>query len=100
MKFEADEIYTLKFPSSEEMVARVVSTDATTVTVSKPAVIMPMPDGRFEMLAALLSADYDEVVVINLNQIVAATKTRKQHADVYAEATSPIQTPSKKIILG
>lgn len=100
MKFEKDEVYTLKFASGEEYVVKVVADDASTVTVTKPATVVPTADGGVQLLPALMTADHDKDVVVHKSQIVLSVPTKPTTAEGYRTAISGIATPSKSIIMG
>lgn len=100
MKFKVDEIYTLKFASGEEYVVKIVDDRETTVTVAKPATVVPTHDGGMQLLPAIMTADHDCDVVIQKSQIVLAVPTKSQTADGYRSAISGIELPNKSIIMG
>lgn len=99
MKFELNEIYTIKVANGDELVAKIVSYDDTTVTLVKPAVIVAAAEG-VQLIPALFTADHEKDVLVNINQITMAVPTRGTTAENYRTAISGIQTPSKSIILG
>lgn len=99
MKFEANEIYTIKLASGEEYVVKITASDETTVTGEKPATLAPAERGM-QLLPALLTGDHDKPVVFNLSQIALATLTRDTIADNYRSAISGLDIPSKSIIMG
>lgn len=99
MKFELNTIYTIKVSNGDELVAKVIATTDTTITLEKPAVIVAAPEGM-QLIPALFTADHDKDVLMSQNQITMAVPTRSSTAENYRSAISGIQTPSKSIILG
>ena len=99
MKFEKDTVYTIKLNSGEELVAKVISSEFGSVTVSKPVSMAPGPQG-LQLVPSLFSSHPDKNVDINIASIAMATLTRDDVETAYVEATTDIAVGSKQILAG
>lgn len=100
MKFEIGKIYTLKFNSGEEMVAKVQSENTdNTITVSNPVSIAPSAQGM-GLVPSMFTADPDQIITINTNSVAMYGITEDNVQTKYIQATTGIQLPEKKIITG
>lgn len=94
-------VYTFKFTSGEEMVAQVVGyeTSYKTIEVSNPVSIAPGPQGM-GLVPSMFTADVSKTITININAIAMYAETEESVCRKYIEATTGIQVPDKKIIMG
>ena len=94
-------VYTFKFTSGEEMVARVVSyeTSYNTIEVSAPVSIAPGPQGM-GLVPSMFTADASKNITINSNSIAMYAETEDSVCMKYVEAVTGIKVPDKKIIMG
>lgn len=99
MTLEIGKIYTFKLNSGEELVAKVVEAEGTHLSVDNPVSIAPGPKGM-GLVPSLFTANQDFSVTININSISMYTETDESIRVKYIEATTGIQVPDKKIILG
>lgn len=99
MKFEINQVYTLKLNSGEELIARVTSADVDLVTISEPVSVAPGPQGM-GLVPSLFTADPRETVQLNTASIALVARTDESVRMKYLEATTGIKVPEKKLILG
>ena len=99
MKIIKDQVHTFKFTSGEEVVAKVVAIDDVWVTVSEPVAVAPGPQGM-GLIPALFTADHNETISININNCTFVGVTDESITTKYIQATTGIQVPQKKIVLG
>ena len=98
MQFEINSVYTLKLMSGEELVVKVVDSDADTITVSGPVSVAPGPQGM-NLIPSLFTADHDNPITINKSSIVMQALTDEPVRVKYIEATTGIRVPEKKILM-
>lgn len=99
MKFEINEVYTLKLVFGEEVVAKVVGVSDTALTISSPLSVAPNHQGM-GLVPSMFTANLDKNIEININSIVMSAETADSIRMKYIEATTGIATTSKKIVLG
>lgn len=100
MTLEVGKIYTFKFNSGEEMIAKVQSEmTGSRVAVSDPLSVAPNAKGM-GLIPSLFTSDPDQSVTINTNSIAMYAESEESIKNKYIEATTGIQVPDKKIILG
>ena len=91
--------YTIKLNSGEELIAKVINTNADYITVTNPVSIAPTQQGM-QMVPSMFTADIDQEIRINRSSVSLYAFTDQSIADKYLEATTGIKVPEKKIILG
>ena len=100
MTLEVGKIYTFKFNSGEEMIAKVQSEmTGHYISVADPLSVAPNPKGM-GLIPSLFTSDPDQSVTINTNSIAMYAEAEDSIKNKYIEATTGIQVPDKKIILG
>jgi len=99
MKLELNTVNTFKLSSGEELVAKVKSIDGNTVELEEPLSIAPTPKGM-QLVPSIFTGDEDSTVTLNLSLVVMSCPTTLSVRDKYLEATTGIQVPEKKLILG
>jgi hypothetical protein len=99
MQIQSNETYTFKLNSGEEMVAKVVEVADNYLIVTTPVSIAPGPQGM-GLMPSLFTNDQRENVRLNTNSISLVAPTEDQVKMKYIEATTGIQVPTKKMILG
>ena len=97
MKFELDEVYTIKIANGDEIVAKVVETGPDTITVAGPLTVLPSAQG-IQLMPSLFTSEPDDSVTINISNIAMYASARQQVKDSYTEARTGI-TPVRKSIL-
>ena len=100
MTLEVGKVYTFKLNSGEEMIAK-VSNEVTGnyIAVTDPVSVAPGPQGM-GLVPSLFTADPDQSVTINTNSIAMYVETDDNVRAKYTQATTGIQVPDKKIIMG
>lgn len=99
MQLKDNEVYTFKLNSGEELIAKVISTDGSTVTLTHPVSVAPNPQGM-GLIPSMFTSDTKENVTLNTNSVSICAPTDEAVKAKYIEATTGISVPSKKLILG
>lgn len=99
MTIEVGKVYTLKFNSGEEMIAKVADTKDNYISVTDPLSVAPSAQG-VGLIPSLFTADPGSSVMININSIAMYCEAEDSVKMKYLEATTGIKVPEKKIILG
>jgi hypothetical protein len=97
---ETGKVYTFKLNSGEELIAKVKSVPCQgLVEIETPVSVAPGPQG-LGLVPSMFTADADETVRLNINSISIYALTDDSVKMKYIEATTGIQVPEKKLILG
>jgi len=96
---EANQVYTFKMNSGEEMVAKVKMSGDDWITLEEPVSIAPGPQGM-GLVPSLFTADPQEEIKLNTNSVSLVSKTDDSVKMKYLEATTGIKVPEKKILVG
>lgn len=97
---EVGKVYTFKFNSGEEVVAKYSSeVVGDFINVTDPVSIAPGPQGM-GLVPSMFTADPRQSVTINTNSIAMYAETDESVKSKYIEATTGIKVPDKKIIMG
>ena len=100
MTLEVGKVYTFKFNSGEEVVAKYSSeVIGDYINVTEPVSIAPGPQGM-GLVPSMFTADPSQSVTINTNCIAIYGLTDESIKRKYIEATTGITVPSKKLVLG
>jgi hypothetical protein len=99
MIIQADEIYTFKLITGEEMVAKVVELHTDHIVVKHPISTVISPQG-LQMLPSLFSANTEKTVQINKSSCAMVAETRDDVRDSWIQATTGIAPVRKQIITG
>ena len=99
MKIEANQVYTIKLNSGEELITKIIENDTQYLTVENPVSVAPGPQGM-GLVPSLFTADPREKVTININSVAVLAVTEDAVKMKYLEATTGIKVPDKKIIMG
>ena len=100
MILEVGKIYTFKLNSGEEMIAKVQGECVGNyVSVSNPVSIAPGPQGM-GLVPSMFTANPDQSVTINTNSVAMYSETDESVQAKYIQATTGIQVPDKKIVMG
>ena len=100
MTLEVGKVYTFKFNSGEEVVAKVkCEMTGDFIAVEDPVSIAPGPQGM-GLVPSLFTADPAQSVTINTNCIAMYCETDDSVRMKYIEATTGIKVPEKKILVG
>lgn len=99
MNIKANEIYSVKLNSGEEMITRVKEVTDTHLVVSEPVSVAPGPQGM-GLVPSLFTANPDGEFMLNRNSIAVICETEYNIKAKYSEAVSGVKVPEKKLILG
>lgn len=98
-KFTENQVLTFKMSSGEEIIAKVVSKEGDWLLIEEPVAIGQGPKG-IGLVPALFTAEPGKKVRLNTNNINFIAETDDPVKMKYLEATTGIQVPEKKLILG
>jgi hypothetical protein len=96
---EVGQVYTFKLNSGEELIAKVVELKESTIIVEEPCSIAPNQKGM-GLIPSMFTAEQGVQVTINTNSVAMYAVTEDSVKMKYIEATTGIQIPEKKLILG
>ena len=96
---DVGQVYTFKLNSGEEVIAKVVADNGSSVDVETPVSVAPGPQGM-GLIQSLFTADPDQKIQINMNCVAIHALTDDGVKMKYIEATTGIRVPDKKIIMG
>ena len=98
---EVGQVYTFKLNSGEELIAKVVELNNGDgyLTITEPVSIAPGQKGM-QMIPSMFTAEPGGNVTLNTNSVAVFAVTEDSIKMKYIEATTGIQVPEKKIILG
>lgn len=100
MNLAIDTIYTFKLNSGEELVAKVVELHDAYIVISEPVSIGPSPNGGLGLVPSMFTYNNRENVRLNTSSIALVAATDENVKTKYIEATTGLQVPNKKVILG
>ena len=83
----------------EEIVAKIISIDADTYTLSKPVAVVPGQQG-IQLMNSLFTADPEAEVTVNKSSVAMIAPVREDVGDSYLEATTGIKPVRSKILMG
>jgi hypothetical protein len=98
---EVGQVYTFKLNSGEELIAKVTELNKGDgyLTITEPVSIAPGQKGM-QMIPSMFTAEPGGDVTLNTNSVAVFAITEDSIKMKYIEATTGIQVPEKKIILG
>jgi hypothetical protein len=98
---EVGKVYTFKLNSGEELIAKVTGLNNGDgyLTITEPVSIAPGQKGM-QMIPSMFTAEPGGDVTLNTNSVSVFAITEDSIKMKYIEATTGIQLPEKKIILG
>jgi hypothetical protein len=99
MSIEAGNTYTMRMGYGEEIVAKIISIDADTYTLSKPVAVVPGQQG-IQLMNSLFTADPEQDVTVNKSSVAMIAPVREDVGDSYLEATTGIKPVRSKILMG
>jgi hypothetical protein len=99
LTLQIGQVYTFKFTSGEEMIARIEEGGDPWITVAEPVSVAPGPQG-LGLVPSMFTADVRQKIQININNVVICALTDESVKSKYLEAVTGIQVPSKKLVLG
>jgi hypothetical protein len=99
MQIELNEVYSIKIANGDELVAKVLAQDETTVTVSDPLTVIPGQHG-LQLMPSLFTANPKSAVTINTSNISMLASVIDEVRDRYVEVTTGIAPVRNKILMG
>ena len=96
---EANEVWTFKLNSGEELIAKVKEVSEDHIVLEEPVSVAPGPQG-IGLVPSMFTADSKASVRLNTKSISLSSPTDDGVKMKYLEATTGISVPSKKLILG
>lgn len=100
MNLKTDEIYTFKLNSGEELIAKVIAATDLYLTISEPVSIGPSPGGGLGLVPSMFTYNNRENVRLNTSSLALVAETDENVKTKYIEATTGLQVPGKKVLLG
>lgn len=99
--FEEGKVYTIKLSSGEELIAKVTKApdEEGWLMLEEPVSIAPGPQGM-GLVPSMFTANTKEEIRLNTKSISLYGVTEDNVRMKYLEATTGIQVPSKKLVLG
>jgi hypothetical protein len=99
MKLETNKIYSFKLSTGEELVTKVVEINDDHIMIEHPILTVISPQG-LQMMPGLFSANLDKPVRLNNSNWAMVAEPREDVSNSWVQATTGIQVPDKKLILG
>jgi len=96
---EVGNTYTMRMGYGEEIVAKIISIDGDTYTLSKPVAVVPGQQG-IQLMNSLFTADPEAEVTVNKSSVAMIAPVREDVGDSYLEATTGIKPVRSKILMG
>jgi len=100
MELTTDSIYTFKLNSGEELIAKVLEIHDSHLVISEPVSIGPGPQGGLGLVPSMFTYNNRGNVRLNTNSLALVAETDENVKTKYIEATTGLQVPGKKVILG
>jgi hypothetical protein len=101
IELELGKVYTFKLNSGEEMIAKVTdhSSNSNWITIQDPVSVAPGPQG-LGLVPSMFTGDIKTSIRLNISSVAFYALTEDGVRMKYIEATTGIQVPEKKLILG
>lgn len=99
MKIEANQIYTLKLVTGDEVVAKITEINGDHLMIEHPIMCVLSPQG-LQMMPGLFSANLDKPVRLNNSSWAMIAECRDDVRNSWIQATTGIAPVSKQIITG
>lgn len=99
MNYDAQEIYTLKLVTGEELVTKILKDNTDSFEADQPISTMITAQG-LQLVPSLFSADQEHSVTINKSAVVMVSEPRQDVRASYIQATTGIVSVKKQIITG
>jgi hypothetical protein len=97
-KYSEGDVITLKLSSGEEIIAKFLSEDLTSITVEK-ALMLAMSQKGIGMAPYVMTVDPDTVLSFNKNLVIMTAVSDKEIANQYVYQTTGIQPVTKGSII-
>jgi hypothetical protein len=92
-------VYTFKLTSGEELITKVIQAGGDFITIEEPVSIAPNQKG-LGFMPSVFTADPKGEFRLNTSTITIYAETDEDIKMKYIEATTGIQLPEKKILVG
>jgi hypothetical protein len=101
IELETGKVYTFKLNSGEEMIAKVTdhSSNSNWIEIQDPVSVAPGPQG-LGLVPSMFTGDLKAPIRLNISGVAFYALTENSVRMKYIEATTGIQVPEKKLILG
>ena len=101
MNIKANEVYSIKLNSGEELIAKVLSLPDSDgfLVLEEPVSVAPGPQG-IGLIPSMFTADPKGETKLNTKSIAIVSQTEDSVKTKYIQATTGITVPSKKLIIG
>jgi hypothetical protein len=101
IELETGKVYTFKLNSGEEMIAKVTdhSSNSNWIEIQDPVSVAPGPQG-LGLVPSMFTGDIKTSIRLNISSVAFYALTEDGVKMKYIEATTGIQVPEKKLILG
>ena len=99
MKFNPNEVYSIKIANGDEVIAKVLEESADEIVVQSPLTVVPGPQG-LQLMPSFFTAELDVRVTINKSNCAMTAPVRDQIRDKYIEATTGITPVRTQILTG
>jgi hypothetical protein len=96
---EVGQVYTFKLNSGEELIAKIVEITRDNLIIEEPVSVAPSQKG-IGLVPSMFTGEPGAKVTLNTNSVAFYTTTEDSVKMKYIEATTGIQLPEKKLILG
>jgi hypothetical protein len=93
------EVYTFKLNSGEELIAKVKMSGGDWIGIEHPVSVAPGPQGM-GLVPSMFTANPSAEIKLNTASVAIYALTDDAVQSKYLEATTGIQVPDKKIIMG
>ena len=98
-QIQPNTVYSIKLNSGEELIGKVVDVTDHTISIESPHSVAPGPQG-LGLVPSMFTADPRIQVQINTSSVSLYAPTEENVRLKYLEATTGIQVPQKKILVG
>ncbi len=101
IELDTGKVYTFKLNSGEEMIAKVIghNSNSTWIEIQDPVSVAPGPQG-LGLVPSMFTGDIKTPIRLNISSVAFYALTEDGVKMKYIEATTGIQVPEKKLILG
>jgi len=96
---QTNSVYTFKLNSGEELIAKVRQAGGDFIEIEEPVSIAPTQQGM-QMIPSVFTAEPKGIFRLNTSSIAIYAETDDSVRMKYLEATTGINVPDKKIVLG
>lgn len=99
IELDSSKVYTFKLNSGEEMIAKVIGHNSSWIEIQDPVSVAPGPQG-LGLVPSMFTGDIKTSIRLNISSVAFYALTEDGVRMKYIEATTGIQVPEKKLILG